>query len=328
MKILKCSCLLILISFYACEEEAKYMQLDLTEIAPCGAELIYVDSARASQKVLQANEIPIKVRTFIATDFPGVSIIEAKDFTTTNQQDFTEVKVSDFGYLLFDDMGNYRCSISRYPNVVIDNGTIDTAITAVEESGSCEAEIVSFKFQIHPILVSNCAQSGCHNATDKEDGIAVETYEQVIEEVRAGDAARSEHYRSITRNPNHRKFMPERPRDPLLESEIQLIGDWINQGAENTDCILPCNSTATSFAKDIQPLFKLYCYGCHQANDKEGGVSMEDYDHILALVADGSLLGSIKYDPKYVAMPLYLDKMTDCQIAQVENWIKEGAQNN
>jgi len=281
-----------------------------------------------SQKSLQANEIPTIIRASIATNYPGLSILEARAFVTKDQQNFIEVRVSDLGYLLFDNTDTYRCTVARYPNTMIDNVAIDSEIISLEEAGSCESEIISFKHEVHPILVSNCAQSGCHNSNDRADEIEVETYEQVIQEIRAGDAARSGHYRSITRDPSSRRFMPERPRDPLLESEIQIIGDWINQGANNTDCSLPCNSTATSFNKDIQPLFKLYCYGCHQANDQEGGISMEDYGHILALVADGSLLGSIKYETNYVAMPLFLDKMTDCQIAQVENWIIEGAQNN
>ncbi|MFK7981358.1 MAG: cytochrome c [Saprospiraceae bacterium] len=304
----------------------------------CTSEFIYVDTARASQNELTAREIPQSISEFVAAQFPGTFITAAKIFQTKNGQIFREVKLDNVGYALFDNTHTYQCVIERYPTIVIDN-TIDepqdTTPTSMEddlidisETGSCDANMISFKYQVHPILVSNCAQSGCHNSKDREDGIDVETYEQVIREVRAGDASRSEHYKSITRNPDHKKFMPEKPRDPLLVTEIKIIEDWINQGAENTDCQVPCNSTATSFKDNIQPLFKTYCYGCHQAGDKEGGISMEDYGLIKELVDDGSLLGSMKHSPNFVAMPLYLDKMTDCQIGQVENWIKEGAKNN
>ena len=304
----------------------------------CTSELIYVDTARAAQNELTAREIPQPISAFVAAQFPGTFITTARIFQTKNGQTFREVKLDNIGYALFDDTHTYQCVIERYPTVIIDT-TIgesqDSTATSIEvdfldisEEGSCGVNMISFKYQVHPILVSNCAQSGCHNAKDREDGISVETYEQVIREVRAGDASRSEHYKSITRNPNHKKFMPEKPRDPLLETEVKIIEDWINQGAKNTDCQLPCNSTATSFNNDIQPLFKTYCYGCHQAGDKEGGISMEDYEHIKELVDDGSLIGSIIHDINFVAMPLYLDQMTICQIVQVENWIKEGAKNN
>jgi len=331
MKFLKLAILLSLLGFFACEDQDdEYKEAANKLEVPCTSELIYVDTARLSETLLIANEIPSKIRAFIAAEFPGRTLSSAREFITKDQQNFTEVRVDQIGYLLFDETESYRCVIDRYPSSNTDITTINPSdeLVAIEENGSCSEGIISFKFQVHPILVSNCAQSGCHNSKDREDGVDVETYEEVIKEVRVGDAARSEHYRSITRNPNHRKFMPERPRDPLLASEIQIIGDWINQGAENTDCITPCTSTATSFSKDIQPLFKLYCYGCHQAGDKQGAVSMEDYEHILDFVRDGSLLGSMKHDNAYVAMPLYLEKMTDCQIAQVENWIIEGAQNN
>lgn len=304
----------------------------------CSSELVFVNTERASQNELAATEIPLPISEFIAAQFPGTYITAARTFQTNDGQLFREVKLDNVGFALFDADNTYQCVVERYANTVTVDptnqpqdtnsvGSADNLIVLTEE-GSCSENTISFKYLVHPIFVSNCAQSGCHNTIDKEDDISVETYEEVIKEISAGDPSGSEHYESITRNPNHRKFMPEKPRDPLLVSEIKIIEDWINQGAENTDCILPCNSTATSFKADIQPLFKLYCYGCHQAGDREGGVSMEDYAHIKELVADGSLLGSMKHSGKFVAMPLYLDKMTDCQIGQVENWIKEGAMNN
>lgn len=321
-----------LICLFACQQE----DLPLIEsYLLCTTDLIYLDTTRASQTDLNSIDIPLPISEFVASQFPGTFITAARVFQTKDGQIFKEVKLNNIGYALFDESNSYQCIIERYPNTEIVNNSPDTSSTGTNdnfgeilEEGSCTENTISFKYLVHPILVSNCAQSGCHNAEDKEDGISVETYEEVIKEIRAGDPSRSEHYRSITRDPNHRKFMPEKPRDPLLATEIKIVEDWITQGAENTACILPCNSTATSFKEDIQPLFKLYCYGCHQAGDREGGVSMEDYEHIKVLVEDGSLLGSMKHSGKFVAMPLYIDKMTDCQIGQVENWIKEGAKNN
>ena len=326
MKVLKFVFLLFLIVFFACENKEEITQINSLE-TPCTAELIFVDTDRVSEISLTANEIPLTIRAFIAAEFPGRTIMSARKFVTQDQQKFTEVRLDLIGYLLFDDTETYRCVVDRYSSA--DNTTNSNVdLIEVVENGSCGEELISFKFQVHPILVSNCAQSGCHNSKDKEDGISVETYEDVLEEIRPGNANRSEHYRSITEDPDDDDFMPERPRDPLLAAEIKIIGDWINQGAENTDCSVPCDATATSFKQNIQPLFKTYCYGCHQANDQQGDISMEDYEHILEYVRDGSLLGSMKHDRDYDAMPLYLDKMTDCQIALVENWINEGAQNN
>ena len=321
MKLLKFTLLIGLIGFFACENTEKIAQVNLLE-TPCNSEMVFIDSDRLSQISLTPNQIPATIRAFIAAEFPGRTVMSAREFVTKDRQNFTEVRLDLVGYLLFDDTETYRCvnSTTETDNTV--------SLIEVSESGSCSDNLVSFKFQVHPILVSNCAQSGCHNSKDKAEDISVETYEEVMKEIRPGNADRSEHYKSITEDPNDDDIMPERPRDPLLASEIKIIGDWINQGAGNTDCSVPCDATATSFKVNIQPLFKTYCYGCHQANDQQGNVSMEDYEHILEYVRDGSLLGSMKHERDYDAMPLYLDKMTDCQIALVENWITEGALNN
>ena len=318
---------IFILSQFACQQD-DFPLIESYQL--CTSELVYVDTARASQNQLLPKDIPLPISEFIAAQFPGTFITEARVFQTKDGKTFREVRLDNVGYALFDQTDTYQCVVERYPTNVTNTTPISTNadLVTISEEGSCEENIISFKYLIHPILVSNCAQSGCHNAEDKEDNINVETYAEVMRKIRAGDPGRSVHYRSITRDPDHRKFMPEKPRDPLLETEVKVIEDWINQGAENTDCLLPCNSTATSFKTDIQPLFKLYCYGCHQAGDREGGVSMEDYGHVKDLVNDGSLLGSMKHNGNFVAMPLYLDKMTDCQIGQVENWIKEGAENN
>lgn len=324
MKLLKFIILIGLIGFFACENNEEIAQINSLE-TPCNPELIFVDTDRLSEISLTANQLPATIRAFIAAEFPGRTVMSAREFVTKDRQNFTEVRLDLIGYLLFDDTETYRCVVTRYSSTDTDN---TARLIDISESGSCSENLISFKFQVHPILVSNCAQSGCHNSKDKEEGISVETYEDVMKEIRPGNANRSEHYKSITEDPDDDDIMPERPRDPLLASEIKIIGDWINQGAGNTDCALPCDATATSFKENIQPLFKTYCYGCHQANDQQGNVSMEDYEHILDYVRDGSLLGSMKHERDYDAMPLYLDKMTDCQIAQVENWITEGALNN
>jgi hypothetical protein len=35
------------------------------------------------------------------------------------------------------------------------------------------------------------------------------------------------------------------------------------------------------FAKDVQPVFRKYCNGCHNAKEKEGGLVLEDFAHAL-----------------------------------------------
>ncbi len=92
----------------------------------------------------------------------------------------------------------------------------------------------SFNADILPILTSRCAFAGCHVAGGP-DGINLRTYDAVIageeedddDTVIAGNARRSELVEEIVEG----EMPPDGP--PLPAAQIQLIIDWINEGAKN-----------------------------------------------------------------------------------------------
>ena len=90
----------------------------------------------------------------------------------------------------------------------------------------------SFNADIQPIFTSRCAFAGCHVAGGP-DGIDLRTYDAVIaggeddDTVIAGDARESELVEQIVEG----EMPPNGP--PLEAAQIQLIIDWINEGAKN-----------------------------------------------------------------------------------------------
>ena len=90
----------------------------------------------------------------------------------------------------------------------------------------------SFNADILPILTSRCAFAGCHVAGGPY-GIDLRTYDAVIaggeddDTVIAGDARESELVEQIVEG----EMPPDGP--PLPVAQIQLIIDWINEGAKN-----------------------------------------------------------------------------------------------
>ena len=90
----------------------------------------------------------------------------------------------------------------------------------------------SFNADILPILTSRCAFAGCHVAGGPY-GIDLRTYNTVIaggkddDTVIAGDARESELVEVIVEG----EMPPGGP--PLPAAQIQLIIDWINEGAKN-----------------------------------------------------------------------------------------------
>lgn len=201
-------------------------------------------------------------------------------------------------------------------------------IISIIEEDLCDNEVISFQYQVLPILVAGCAYSGCHDTQSHEDGIILESYNQIKREVEAGDPNDSEIYKSMTENPNDDDFMPPSPAIPMTGEQIDIIRQWILQGANNTDCKVACNSEETSFSANIFPLIQDQCLGCHQPTNALGDINLSDYAHVRTFAANGLLMGSIKHDAGYDAMPPTGNKMTDCQIAQIQNWISEGAQDN
>tara|TARA_B100001027_G_scaffold216875_1_gene194781 strand:+ start:76 stop:711 length:636 start_codon:yes stop_codon:yes gene_type:complete len=102
---------------------------------------------------------------------------------------------------------------------------------------------ISYTDQIQPIFNSNC--TGCHmgggaatlNLTDYNGMMAGGVSGLVVI---SGDHYNSELYNRITLPEGAAGSMP--PNDPLSQEEINLIADWINEGANNlaiNDYFLP-----------------------------------------------------------------------------------------
>lgn len=95
--------------------------------------------------------------------------------------------------------------------------------------GTGDRPIPSFQNDVLPILKQRCALAGCHTANGPQ-GIDLRTYKSVTASggsVVADDALAS---RLVTEIVNG-NMPPDGP--PLSTDQIQLIVDWINEGAKN-----------------------------------------------------------------------------------------------
>ena len=195
---------------------------------------------------------------------------------------------------------------------------------------SCPPDEIIFATQIYPIIVSNCARSGCHDAISQKDGIILDSYENILKEVDPGQPGESELYENlagVTDEPED--AMPPSPFDPLSSEERQLIYEWIKSGAKNIICESgECNLESVSFSATVYPILKRQCTGCHQSGFQEGSVRLDNYTEIQKQVNNGKLMGSIRHDPGFVAMPPGNVSMNDCSIQQIQAWINEGALND
>jgi len=199
-------------------------------------------------------------------------------------------------------------------------------------TGQCSPDSVYFENDVLPMIIGNCGMSGCHDAATASDGVILDSYENIMStgEVRAGRPDNSEIYENITENdPADR--MPPPPANALSSEQIALIRDWIDQGALNNSCenkSTSCDTSTVTLASSVRPILSQYCQGCHNNTSASGGVNLEDYTGLKTVVDDGRLLGAVRQEAGYSAMPQGQDKISDCNIGTLEIWIRNGAQNN
>jgi Planctomycete cytochrome C len=188
-----------------------------------------------------------------------------------------------------------------------------------------------FEREVLPIITSNCNFSGCHNANDAAGGYILDSYANIVKHgVVRGNAAASSLYQSIL--PGANEHMPTSPYPALDDMSINRIKTWINEGARNTSgCNAACNAVGYTFSKDVLPILRINCYGCHStvaAPDFGGGYELSDYATISDLGLNGLLVRSIEHDPLISGMPKSLAQLTTCQINTIKKWVAAGAPNN
>ena len=210
------------------------------------------------------------------------------------------------------------------------NGNPGTGNPGGPAGQPCDPTKIYFQRDILPILLSNCTMSGCHNANDREDGVVLDSYSNVMNsaDVRPGDAGDSDLYEVLVEN-DPDKRMPYRMA-PLPQAQRNLIRDWINQGAKNETCDPNaglCDSTNVTFTAVIKPIIQTNCVGCHNQSLASGGHNFTTHTGLAAVANNGKLVGAISHAPGFKAMPQG-GKLNDCQIAQIRKWVNLGALNN
>jgi hypothetical protein len=147
---------------------------------------------------------------------------------------------------------------------IIDTSMVDT--TDKDTSGTdtsmvrpCDPDTVYFERDVLPILVSNCAKSGCHDDVSMREGFSLTSYQKVMNsgEIDPFDLDGSDLYEVLTET-DPDKVMPPPPADPLDQAQIDVIAKWIVQGAQNLSCEENnsggCDTADVSFSAIVFPI--------------------------------------------------------------------------
>jgi hypothetical protein len=195
---------------------------------------------------------------------------------------------------------------------------------------TCDENTVYFENEVLPLLISNCAKSGCHDAATAEEGIILNSYSSVMQSdvVNPGDPGESELYEKITES-DPDDVMPPFPEAPLNATQIATIRTWIAQGAQNNKCNnSACDTTNVTYSASVLPLMTNKCRGCHSGNTPSGNLDFTSYQALQTVALDGRLMGSVTHANGYVPMPQGGSKLSACEIDMIRIWIDASAPNN
>lgn len=193
-------------------------------------------------------------------------------------------------------------------------------------SSTCSPDTVYFVNEIQPIISSNCTMSGCHDAVTHANGVNLTTYTNIRRYVTPGNAADSKIWEVINKTGSDR--MPPAPMLPLTAEQKAKIQKWINQGAKNNYCTGGCDTAVFTYSGAIKGIMTNHCIGCHNPSSLGGNIDLSVWSGVNAVALNGKLYGSVTHQAGYSAMPKNATKLTDCQITQIDKWIKAGAPNN
>lgn len=188
---------------------------------------------------------------------------------------------------------------------------------------TCSPDTVYFNQTILPLITSNCAMSGCHDAISHKEGVILTDYTHIRAYSSTTNPAGSTLYRSIATG-----YMP--PKGPLSSTQMASIIKWMQQGAKNNSCVASgnCITTNVSFANTVLPTLRTNCTGCHSGTTPSAGIDLNSYATVKVQAANGKLVGSISHAAGYIAMPSATVSISACEISQIKAWVTEGTLNN
>ncbi len=91
----------------------------------------------------------------------------------------------------------------------------------------------------------------------------------------------------------------------------------------------PCDTVSISYRTDIIAIVSTHCYSCHSGTAIDGdGITLDSYADLSGAALYTDLLQMIQHDPGFIEMPKDNPKLSECNIAKIRTWIREGAPDN
>ncbi len=201
----------------------------------------------------------------------------------------------------------------------------------------CAQAAKDFASDIAPILSNNCV--ACHSAANAQGKLVLDSLESLQRGGASGPAlvpgnssGSSLYQRLVIEDRTLRMPFGGKALDPELVASIK---EWIDGMAPAGGMDVAANA-AVDFHRDIEPIFKANCYGCHAGAKPQSQLRLDVGSAALRgglsgkVIVPGDakasrLIHRVKGEGGEQRMPLRQQPLTGPQIAMLERWIDAGA---
>jgi len=200
-----------------------------------------------------------------------------------------------------------------------------------------DAEKIDFHKQVKPILESACVK--CHGVQRWSGEVRVDEKEFIFgtgENGRVtvpGKPLQSTLYTTSAADDKDPLAMPPRDRGKMSTLQLQVIYDWIQQGAEWPDgVVLKRVDRIESII--VASIIQVNCLKCHAGEKAISGIRLDDKKYLFEVHGDKTLV--IPFEPEKSLLVKSLQKpsvhdnhwpkfLTDEDMQTLRGWIEQGA---
>ena len=118
--------------------------------------------------------------------------------------------------------------------------------------------------------------------------------------------------------------MPPQGSPALSNAEINLIRQWITEGAVNDNTCTGCDTSNVGYSHTILPIINSSCVGCHSGGSPSGGIALGSYNDVHSRI---DLIWTAVNPGAPKPMPPS-GSLSACKIRQIGIWRNAGSPNN
>lgn len=223
---------------------------------------------------------------------------------------------------------------------------LEAAVKAAEAEKAAALAAVNnpgFTQDVLPILEARCVE--CHGEEKQKEELRLDSLVAVLRGsehgpiVVSGKPEESSLYKRISLPPDHDDIMPPKG-DPLTETEVTLIQNWIKLGApEARPAAVEVAADVVenpTFDANIVGIFKERCVDCHGPEKQKAKLRLDSLVNVLRGSGDGAIVVARKSGESSLVerislpaghddiMPPKGDPLTAAQIDLIKKWIDQG----